>query len=29
MLLRVYAKCLDGQDEVARRKIVAALTDTQ
>jgi integrase len=27
MLLRVYAKCLDGQDEVAKRRIVAALGD--
>ena len=25
VLLRVYAKCLDGQDEIARRRIVAAL----
>jgi integrase len=25
MLLRVYAKCLDGQDEFARRRITAAL----
>ena len=25
MLLRVYAKCLDGQDEIARRRIAAAL----
>lgn len=27
MLLRVHAKCLDGQDEIARRRIVAALGD--
>jgi hypothetical protein len=27
MLLRVYAKCLDGQDEIAKRRIVAALAD--
>jgi integrase len=27
MLLRVYAKCLDGQDEIAKRKIAAALAD--
>ena len=25
MLLRVYAKCLDGQDEIAKRRIAAAL----
>jgi hypothetical protein len=25
MLLRVYAKCLDGQDELAKRRIDAAL----
>jgi integrase len=25
MLLRVYAKCLDGQDEIAKRRITAAL----
>jgi hypothetical protein len=25
MLFRVYAKCLDGQDEIAKRRIVAAL----
>lgn len=29
MLLRVYAKCLDGQDEIARRRITAALGDSQ
>jgi hypothetical protein len=29
MLLRVYAKCLDGQDEIARRRIAAALNDSQ
>jgi integrase len=29
MLLRVYAKCLDGQDEIARRRITAALDDSQ
>jgi integrase len=28
MLLRVYAKCLDGQDEVAKRRIMAALDDS-
>ena len=27
MLLRVYAKCLDGQDEIAKRRIAAALGD--
>jgi len=27
MLLRVYAKCLDGQDEIAKRRITAALGD--
>jgi hypothetical protein len=27
MLLRVYAKCLDGQDEMAKRRITAALND--
>jgi integrase len=27
MLLRVYAKCLDGQDEIAKRRIAAALAD--
>jgi len=26
MLLRVYAKCLDGQDEIAKRRIAAALS---
>ena len=25
ILLRLYAKCLEGQDEIARRRIVAAL----
>jgi hypothetical protein len=25
--LRVYAKCLDGQDEIVRRRITAALND--
>jgi hypothetical protein len=25
MLLRVYAKCLDGQDEIAKRRIAAVL----
>jgi integrase len=25
ILLRVYAKCLEGQDEIARRRIAAAL----
>jgi len=29
MLLRVYAKCLDGQDGIARRRIAAALNDSQ
>jgi integrase len=28
MLLRVYAKCLDGQDEIAKRRIAAALNDS-
>ena len=28
MLLRVYAKCLDGQDQIARRRIIAALNDS-
>lgn len=27
VLLRVYAKCLEGQDEIAKRRIVAALGD--
>jgi hypothetical protein len=27
MLLRVYAKCLDGHDEIARRRIAGALND--
>jgi len=26
VLLKVYAKCIDGQDEAARRRIEAALT---
>jgi integrase len=29
MLLRVYARCLDGQDEIAKRRIVAALDDAK
>jgi integrase len=29
MLLRVYAKCLEGQDEIAKRRIAAALDDSQ
>jgi integrase len=29
MLLRVYARCLDGQDEIAKRRIVAALDDVK
>lgn len=29
MLLRVYAKCLDGQDEIAKGRITAALSDSQ
>jgi hypothetical protein len=28
VLLKVYAKCLDGQDEIARRRVEAALRDT-
>ncbi|MFI5730332.1 tyrosine-type recombinase/integrase [Kribbella sp. NPDC051587] len=28
VLLKVYAKCLDGQDEVARQRVEAALKDT-
>ncbi|WP_427888614.1 tyrosine-type recombinase/integrase [Kribbella sp. GL6] len=28
VLLKVYAKCLDGQDEVARRRVEAALNET-
>jgi integrase len=28
MLLRVYAKCLDGQDEITRRRITAVLNDS-
>jgi len=28
MLLRVYAKCLDGHDEIARRRIAGALNDS-
>jgi hypothetical protein len=27
VLLRVYAKCMDGQDEAAKRRIEAALRD--
>jgi len=27
IVLRVYAKCLEGQDEVAKRRIAAALAD--
>ncbi|MDP9848305.1 hypothetical protein J2853_007516 [Streptosporangium lutulentum] len=26
VLLRVYAKCVDGQDEVANKRILEALT---
>ena len=29
MLLRVYARCLDGQDEIAKRRIIAALDDSK
>ncbi len=29
VLLRVYAKCLDGQQELARRRITAALSGQQ
>ncbi len=29
VLLRVYAKCVDGQDELAKRRIIAALNDSQ
>ena len=29
ILLRVYARCLDGQDEIAKRRIVAALDDAK
>jgi integrase len=28
MLLRVYTKCLDGEDEIAMRRIMAALGDS-
>jgi integrase len=28
MLLRVYAKCLDGQDEITKRRIMAVLNDS-
>jgi integrase len=28
MLLRVYAKCLDGQDEIAKRRITTALSES-
>lgn len=27
VLLRIYAKCIDGQDEVAKRRISDALSD--
>jgi integrase len=27
VLLRVYAKCLEGQDDIAKRRILAALTE--
>jgi integrase len=29
ILLRVYAKCLEGQDEIAKRRIAAALADIE
>jgi hypothetical protein len=29
VLLKVYAKCLDGQDETARRRVMAALGHRQ
>jgi integrase len=29
ILLRVYAKCLEGQDEIAKRRIAAALADAE
>lgn len=29
ILLRVYAKCLEGQDEIAKRRIAAALADVE
>jgi integrase len=29
ILLRVYAKCLEGQDEIAKRRITAALADVE
>jgi len=28
-LLRVYAKCLEGQDEIAKRRISVALADVE
>jgi hypothetical protein len=28
MLLRVYAKCLDGQDEIAKHRITTALSES-
>ena len=28
MLLRVYAKCIDGQDQMAKRRIEDALRET-
>ena len=27
MLLRIYAKCIDGQHEIAKRRIAGALRD--
>ncbi len=27
VLVRVYAKCLEGQDDIAKRRIIAALTE--
>ena len=29
MLLKVYAKCIDGQDDLAKRRIEEALRDTK
>jgi integrase len=29
ILLRVYARCLEGQDEIAKRRIAAALADVE
>jgi hypothetical protein len=29
ILLRVYAKCLEGQDEIAKRRIEAVLRDVE